>query len=76
MFDWGYGCVLYDPLAVAVAAEPALGAFEPMAVGVETTGKLSLGQTVPLRDQPANMRVMTSVDGERVVDAILKTILA
>jgi purine nucleosidase len=75
MFDWGHGCVLYDPLAVAVAAEPALGTFEPMAVGIETAGKLSVGQTVPLRDHPANVRVMTSVDGTRVVDAMVKTIL-
>jgi inosine-uridine nucleoside N-ribohydrolase len=76
MFDWGHGCVLYDPLAVAVTAEPALGTFEPMAVGIETAGRLSIGQTVPLRDRPANVRVMTSVDGRRVVDAMVKTILS
>jgi inosine-uridine nucleoside N-ribohydrolase len=75
MFDWGHGCVLYDPLAVAVAAEPALGTFEPMAVGIETAGRLSVGQTVSLREQPANVRVMTSVDGRNVVDAMVKTIL-
>ena len=75
MFDWGHGCVLYDPLAVSVAAEPALGTFEPMAVGIETAGRLSFGQTVPLRDHPANVRVMTSVDGRRVVEAMVKTIL-
>jgi inosine-uridine nucleoside N-ribohydrolase len=75
MFDWGHGCVLYDPLAVAVAAEPAMGTFEPMAIGIETAGRLSKGQTVPLRDQPANVKVMTSVDGRRVVDAMVKTIL-
>ena len=76
MFDWGHGCVLYDPLAVAVAAEPALGAFESMAIGIETAGRLSLGQTVPLRDHAANVRVMTSVDGKQVVDAMVKTILS
>lgn len=76
MFDWGHGCVLYDPLAVAVAAEPALGTFEPMAVGIETAGRLSVGQTVPLRDKPANVRVMTTVDGRRVVDAMVQTILS
>jgi purine nucleosidase len=76
MFDWGHGCVLYDPLAVAVTAEPALGTFESMAVGIETAGRLSLGQTVPLRDLPPNVRVMTSVDGRRVVDAMVKTILS
>jgi inosine-uridine nucleoside N-ribohydrolase len=75
MFDWGHGCVLYDPLAVAVAAEPSLGTFESMAVGIETAGRLSSGQTVPLRDHRSNVSVMTSVDGTRVVDAMVKTIL-
>lgn len=75
MFDWGHGCVLYDPLAVAVAAEPTTGTFESMAIGIETVGRLSLGQTVPLRDHPANVKVMTSVDGKRVVDTMMKTIL-
>jgi inosine-uridine nucleoside N-ribohydrolase len=75
MFDWGHGCVLYDPLAVAVAADPALGTFEPMAIGIETVGRLSVGQTIPLRDHPANVRVMTSVDGRHVVDAMVQTIL-
>jgi purine nucleosidase len=46
-----------------------------MAVGIETAGRLSLGQTVPLREHAANVRVMTSVDGRRVVDAMVKTIL-
>lgn len=30
MIDGGHGCVLYDPLAVA--ADPPLGTFEPMAI--------------------------------------------
>ena len=47
-----------------------------MAVGIETRGSLSVGQTVPLRDHPANVRVMTSVDGRRVVDAMVQTILS
>lgn len=76
MFDSGRGCVLYDPLAVAVAAETAVGTFESMAVGIETAGTLSLGQTVPLRDLPPNVRVMTGVDGKQVVDAMMETILS
>jgi inosine-uridine nucleoside N-ribohydrolase len=76
MFDWGHGCVLYDPLAVAVAADPAVGTFESMAVGVETTGTLTLGQTVPLRDRVANIRVCVGVDGVRIVNQMVDTILA
>ena len=47
-----------------------------MAVGIETEGRLSLGQTVPLRDLPPNVRVMTGVDGKQVVDAMMEIILS
>jgi purine nucleosidase len=76
MFDWGHGCVLYDPLAVAVAADAGIAAFQEMAVGVETGGTLTLGQTVPIRDQKPNMQVCVSVDGARVIGDIVETILA
>ena len=75
MFDWANGCVLYDPLAVAVAADPGIASFQEMAVGVETSGALSLGQTVPMREQIPNMRVCVSVDGTRTVKEIVATIL-
>ena len=76
MFDWANGCVLYDPLAVAVAADPGIASFQEMAAGVETSGALTLGQTVPLRDQKPNMRVCVSVDGAHIVGEIVRTILA
>jgi inosine-uridine nucleoside N-ribohydrolase len=76
MFDWGHGCVLYDPLAVAVAADPGIASFQEMALGVETSGALTLGQTVPMRDQEANMQVCVGVDGARIVGEIVSTILA
>jgi inosine-uridine nucleoside N-ribohydrolase len=50
MFELADGCVLYDPLAVAVAADSSIASYEEMAVGVETEGKLTVGQTVPLRE--------------------------
>lgn len=74
MFDWADGCVLYDPLAVAVAADPATGTFEDLAVGVETAPGLSTGQTVPLRDRPPNLRACVDVDGAAVVAGIVRTI--
>jgi inosine-uridine nucleoside N-ribohydrolase len=76
MFDWGHGCVLYDPLAVAVAADPGIASFQEMAIGVETAGELTQGQTVPMRDQETNMRVCVSVEGTRIVEDIVSTILA
>jgi inosine-uridine nucleoside N-ribohydrolase len=76
MFEFEDGVVLYDPLAVAAAADSAVGTFKEMAVGVETTGRLTLGQTVPVRDQPTNMRVCVDVDGSAVVVDIVRKILA
>jgi inosine-uridine nucleoside N-ribohydrolase len=75
MFDLSQGCVLYDPLAVLVAADAAVGAFADMSVRVETQGAYTRGQTVPVRGD-ANMRVMTKVDGAAAVRQILNTINA
>lgn len=75
MFDWAHGCVLYDPLAVAAAADPGLGGWKAMAVAVELSGEYTRGQTVPLRDTPPNLRAMVEVDGAAVVDEMLRTIL-
>ncbi len=78
MFAWaGHGgCVLYDPLAVAVAADEAVGTFESMAIAIETKGRHTAGQTVPVREAPPNMNVCIDVDGPAVVDQILATILS
>jgi inosine-uridine nucleoside N-ribohydrolase len=76
MFDWTDGCVLYDPLAVAVAADPGLGTYTDMALVVETLGQHTLGQTVPAPHAHPNIRVMTDVDGPALVPSMLTTILA
>ncbi|MBX3031726.1 MAG: nucleoside hydrolase [Chloroflexi bacterium] len=77
MFAWAghSGCVLYDPLAVAIAADPAVGELQAMAVDVETRGELTIGQTVPVRDAPPNLRACVDVDGPVVVRSMLETIL-
>ncbi|MFC6357183.1 nucleoside hydrolase [Luethyella okanaganae] len=75
MFEWAHGCVLYDPLAMAVAVDPALGRFETMSVGVETGGTYSMGQTVTVRDAEPNLRALVDVDGRAVVGDIVRTIL-
>lgn len=74
MFDWAHGCVLYDPLAMAVAADPAIGAYERLGLAVETTGTYTTGQTVVRPGEP-NVTAMVDVDGRAVVDSILATIL-
>ncbi|WP_405148804.1 nucleoside hydrolase [Sphaerisporangium sp. NBC_01403] len=78
MFDWAdhAGCVLYDPLAVAVAADRSIADFEAMPLGVETRGELTIGQTVPVRREEPNVQVCVDVDGSRVVEDILRTILS
>ncbi|CAK9885914.1 MAG: Pyrimidine-specific ribonucleoside hydrolase RihA [Candidatus Erwinia impunctatus] len=75
MFEWSEECVLYDPLAVAVAANAEIGKYQPMAIGIETTGTLTTGQTVPLRDTVANVNVYTDIDGRQIVQDIIKTII-
>lgn len=75
MFDWGHGCVLYDPLAMLATADLGTGVYEPMAVGVETGGRLTLGQTVPMRGALPNVRVMVDVDGATAVESIVAAIL-
>lgn len=74
MFQHGGGCVLYDPLAVAVAAEPSVGALERMSLSVETTGTWTRGQTVLTPATPQNVDVVVSVDGSAVARDIIRTI--
>ncbi|MCP8614833.1 nucleoside hydrolase [Bifidobacterium asteroides] len=74
MFDWGDGCILYDPLAVASAADPSLGTFKEMAIVVETDGRYSTGQTIALSEGKPNVKVMIDVDGTRAVDEIVRQI--
>ncbi|MCV2393255.1 nucleoside hydrolase [Actinotalea sp. M2MS4P-6] len=74
MFDWGHGCVLYDPLAVLAAADPSVGTYEDMAIAIETLGEHTRGQTVPLRDAPPNVHVMVTVDGTAAVREVVDQI--
>lgn len=76
MFDWGDGCVLYDPLAVAVAADRRVASFEDMSVAVSLEPGPSLGQTVMNPRGATNMSVCVDVDGAKAVENIVRTILA
>ncbi len=75
----GGGIVLHDPLAMAVALDPSLVAFEPLCVEVECEGKLTRGLTLAdRREIPAHRkrtptcRVAMDVDAERVLAMVLE----
>jgi len=76
MFDCSQGCVLYDPLAVAISADEGIADYQNMAIGIETAGRLSYGQTVPLRDHAPNVRVCTFIDGRKIVKDSVNMIIA
>jgi purine nucleosidase/pyrimidine-specific ribonucleoside hydrolase len=75
----GEGIFLHDPLAVAVAIDPSLVGFEPLAVEVECEGRITRGMSVADRRakssgprRPPNCRVALSVDTARVVSLLFE----
>ena len=75
----GGGIVLHDPLAMAVALDPSLVSFEPLAVEIECEGKLTRGLSLadrreipPHRKRGATCRVAGDVDAERVLRMVLE----
>jgi purine nucleosidase/pyrimidine-specific ribonucleoside hydrolase len=75
----GEGIFLHDPLAVAVAIDPSLVGFEPLAVEVECEGRITRGMSVADRRskssgprRPPNCRVALSVDAARVVSLLFE----
>lgn len=70
------GLTLHDPLALAVALDPALVTFEPLALEVEFEGTLTRGMVVadrrpPPNVRPPNCRVAMSVDAPRFLSFFL-----
>jgi inosine-uridine nucleoside N-ribohydrolase len=74
MFNWGHGCVLYDPLAVLAAAEP-VGEWQDLHLRVETGPGETHGATVRGVAADPFVHVMVDVDGRSAVDRIVRTIL-
>lgn len=76
------GCYLHDPLAVALAIEPALCEIEPFCVEVETRGEHTAGASIadsrPTRKfgncDKRVTRVCVSVNADRAKALILKLI--
>jgi purine nucleosidase len=62
------GAAMYDPLAVGAAIDPTLIVAAPMRVDVETTGRLTRGETVANREGRRELRELRRfADGERYV---------
>ena len=59
------GCGLHDPLAVAIAEDPALAVVERMCVDIELAGALTRGQTVADRRRTAQSRGVTRTSAWR-----------
>ena len=55
------GCGLHDPLAVAIAEDPALARTQRMCVDIELSGALTRGQTVADRRSTAGPRANADV---------------
>jgi purine nucleosidase len=55
------GCGLHDPLAVAIAEDPALARMERMCVDVELAGALTRGQAIADRRLTAAPRANADV---------------
>lgn len=75
------GMALHDPLAVAVAIDPALVTLTPMTLAVETRGRHTSGMTL-VQHEPAarrrpgvSIRVATAVDAERVLELFAEHVL-
>jgi inosine-uridine nucleoside N-ribohydrolase len=74
MFDWGHGCVLYDPLAVLAAAHP-VGKWEDLRLRVDTGHGETHGRTARGTQDDPLVHVMVDVDGRAAVDEIVRTVL-
>jgi uridine nucleosidase len=75
MFDWGHGCVLYDPLAVLAVARRT-GTWTDLRVRVETGAGERHGATTTGGEDDPVVQVMVDVDGGAAVARIVDTILS
>ncbi|MCI0548091.1 MAG: nucleoside hydrolase [Candidatus Rokubacteria bacterium] len=73
------GIVMHDPLAIGIAVDPSLVAFEALAVAIETEGRHTRGLSLadrrafPGTGRPRpNCRVAQAVDARRFLDRLLE----
>lgn len=74
------GCVINDPLALALTFAPELVETRPLHVTVDTHSPLSLGKTMAdfyrMWDKPPNMQVALNVQPRRFIELFLERIEA
>lgn len=73
------GCVINDPLALALTFAPELCTYEELPVDVDIAGGVSMGKTIGdfynYTKKPANMRVALGVQGRDFIDLFVERIM-
>lgn len=79
-YDAVHGAYIHDALAAAIALDPGLARTTPYAVDVETTGRLTSGETIADRrgrwGRPPNADVVTRVDASAFHARFLRRLAA
>ena len=77
-FDGFYGAFIHDPLALAVALEPALARAEAVTVDVELGGRLTTGETIAdwrgHWGRPPNADVVVEADADGFLDRFIERV--
>jgi purine nucleosidase len=72
------GCVINDPLALALAFVPELCTYQKLPVDVDLSGGISMGKTIAdfynYTKKPANMKVALSVRAKDFIELFLERI--
>jgi purine nucleosidase len=72
------GCVINDPLALALTFAPELCSYQELPIDVDISGGISMGKTVAdfynYGKKPANMRVALSVRARDFIDLFVERI--
>ena len=70
------GCVINDPLALALTFAPELCTYQELPVDVDLSGGISMGKTVAdfynYTKQPANLKVALGVQARDFIDLFIK----
>ena len=77
-YDGFYGAYIHDALALAAALDPSLVRTEAVTVDVETTGRITTGETVAdfrhLWGRPPNCDVAVSADSATFIDRFVERV--
>ncbi len=73
------GCVINDPLALALTFAPKLCTYRDLPVDVDISGGISMGKTVAdfynYEKKPANLRVALGVNARGFIDLFVERII-